>query len=141
MATELFVKKSQNVLMPVDQVNADVLDEIKNGEYKAVLIQPRNIQFHKKFFALVKVAYDAWEPEEVKYKDVVVQKNLERFRKDLTIMCGYFDTVVNIKNEVRLEAKSISFANIDDAEFSELYSRFIDVVLQKVLLLIVYSKD
>ena len=66
-------------------------------------------------------------------------KNKERFRKDIAILAGFFDSTVNLKGEVRLEAKSISFAQMDEIEFEALYNQTINVILQSVLT--TYTRD
>jgi len=92
-----------------------------------------NIGHHRKFFTLIDVAFDAWDCPAVEYKGESVQKNRDRFRKDLTIMSGFGYPVVNLSGEVRYEAKSINFSKMDQDEFERLYSHAVDVILTKVL--------
>jgi hypothetical protein len=133
MAT-LYLRKLYDKFIPVDLVSAEAMEKMPpNTEFKAELTRPRNLGFHKKFFALVNVAFDAWEMPVNEYKGVQIEKNLDRFRKDLLIMAGYGYPVVNIKGDVRFEAESMSFGSMGQDEFEALYSRVIDVVLQKVL--------
>lgn len=134
MATEFFARKLYQSLVPSDFDGAEAMEKLKpSGIYKIVVSQPRNLLFHRKFFALLNAAYKAWEAPELEHRGVKVTKNIERFRKDVIILCGYYDTVVNIDGELRLEAKSISFANMDQVEFDRLYSKAIDVILGKIL--------
>jgi gamma-glutamyl phosphate reductase len=50
-------------------------------------------------------------------------------RHDLTIVCGYYNEHVNkITGEIVKKADSISFANMDDIQFSELYEKTKDVI-------------
>ncbi len=95
----------------------------------------RNPWFHRKMFKLFSLAFEAWEPNRVRqrYKGMPVQKNFDRFRKDVTIAAGFYDQTFNLKGEMELEAKSLSFANMDDAEFEKVYSAVLDVLLQGVL--------
>ena len=83
---------------------------------------------------MLNIGFDAWEPPELEYKGLLAQKSFERFRKDVTIAAGFYDVNVNLKGEVRAEAKSISFAKMEQHEFEEVYSKVADVLLQKVLL-------
>jgi len=134
MATELILRKLHSTFVPVDEATLDAMESIRpNAEVKAVITQPRNIAFHRKLFALLKVAFDAWEAPELEYKGQKVVKNFDNFRRDLTILAGFYETYVNVKGEVRLAAKSLSFAKMDETEFEQLYNRFIDVILQKIL--------
>lgn len=139
MAT-VILSNSHGSLIPVDQAGFEFIDTLSPGkQVKCVITQPRNLGFHRKFFALLDVAFDAWEAPALVHKGVIVEKNRERFRKDLTILCGHYETVVNINGELRLEAKSISFSSMDEKDFGALYSTAIDAILGKVLK--DYTKD
>ena len=97
-------------------------------------VKPRNNQFLKKFFAMLDVGYEAWEtPDGVGYKGMKIEKNRERFRKDCIILAGYFHLVYDINGEEKAVADSISFAEMDEMKFEELYSKVIDVLLGKVM--------
>ena len=106
-----------------------------SGEFKQI----RNYPFLKKYMALMNIGYDAFEPEIAEYKGQVVEKNFDRFRHDITIMAGYYTFTTDINGEVKAVAKSISFGNMSEEEFSALYSKTIDVLLRKVLT--GYTKD
>jgi hypothetical protein len=131
----VLMKSSSDVLIPYDEGAAEFVRKMKTGElahadYKRV----RNYKFHKKYFALIKFAFDQWEPKDnLQYLGQPVLKNIKRFRKDVAILCGFFETTVNLKGEIRLEAKSISFSQMDEIEFEELYQATISVVLARIL--------
>lgn len=133
--TEIVLMKSANVLVPYDEAAADFIQKMKLGElahsdFKRV----RNYRFHKKYFALVSFAFDQWEPQDgLTYQGQPVMKNKKRFRQDVAILAGFFESTVNLKGEVRLEARSISFAQMDEIEFEALYNATINVILSKVL--------
>jgi hypothetical protein len=95
---------------------------------------PRNPKFHRKFFALLNVGFDAWQPNRKRksYKGKAMQKNFEQFREDVTILAGWYEQTFNIRGEMVLRAKSVSFTKMDDAEFEKLYSAIIDVLLRDV---------
>lgn len=132
--TIIYVRKLYSSFVPVDEVSANAMEAMPpNTEFKAELTRPRNYKFHKKFFTLLDVAFEAWNGPVVEYKGQLVRKNLKRFRKDITILCGHYEIVVNLNGDIRKEAKSISFANMDQDEFEALYSTAIDVILGKVL--------
>ena len=80
----------------------------------------RNYKFHKKLFALLNLVFENQE----------VYNNLEHLRKDLTISAGYYDIRHNFEGVEIYEPKSISFAQMDEIEFSEFYNRIIDVVIK-----------
>lgn len=122
------------VLIPADEQAAQVIERWRMGDgVRARVSRMRNVHFHRKFFALLRVAFDAWEPEPCEYRGVAAVKNFERFRKDILILAGFADPVVNLKGEVRMEPKSIGFAAMDEDEFQQVYDKVADVILQKVL--------
>lgn len=131
------------VLLPADETSAKFVGKlIKNDVITSDFVKPRNYRFHKKWFALVKFAFDHWKPsslEDSRWKDVVPEKSFDRFRKDLIILCGMFNAVYRIDGSVRIEAKSISFAKMDEEEFKELWNITSKVILEHVLTN--YTKD
>lgn len=134
------VKTSQGLRGATDEDHAAWLkfkawlESLEPGEFVRMgYVKPRNIKFHRKFFAMLKVGFDAWEPRRKKWRGMPVQKNFNRFRKDVTIAAGFYEIVATASGGVRHEAKSISFAAMDDTEFETVYSAVADVLLQGVL--------
>ncbi len=130
------VRQPGGMLAPATDEDAEALRKIKAGAAVRVEVrQIRNYKFLQKYMTLVKYAFDIWQetvPAQ-EYRGVPVQPNLKRFRSDLTIMAGHYDPVFNARGELRLEAKSVSFANMSEDDFEALYSSTINVVLQKIL--------
>jgi len=133
--TQLSLMKLQgNVLIPHDPDSIAMVESLKIGALiGADFKKTRNPQFHKKYMVLLTFAYEQWEPAEIVYKEQVAEKNFDKFRKDIAILAGYGYPVINIKGEVRYEAKSISFANMDENEFAGLYSNTINVIMKHIL--------
>lgn len=130
----LFIKTPQGSFVPFDEDQAEACKRFKVGStIRANVSAMRNYKFHKKFFSMLDVGFDAWEPPETEHRGLPVQKNKERFRKDCIIAAGFYEPVANINGDVRAEAKSISFASMDDEEFERVYSAVADVILQRVL--------
>lgn len=94
----------------------------------------RNYEFLKKFMALMKVGFDFWAERQPQqdFKGMPVLPEFDRFRKDVTIMAGYFTPVWNIKGEMRVEAESISFANMSEDRFQRLFDAVLKVLLSKI---------
>lgn len=127
------IKRNDDYFVPATAIDKEAVKNIKNGEaINCKFTKKRNLPFHRKFFALIKVAYDAFEAPVLEYKGMPVGKNLERFRKELIILAGYYESHVSIKGEVRLDAKSIAFGSMGDETFEDLYSDVIDVILKYV---------
>jgi len=115
---EIFLVKRHGILMPSSESDSEKLATLTEGEtIRADIKRPRNVAFHRKYFALLDVLFNIFEPVvsgEKWYGGVQPIKNRERFRKDIAIATGHYTLVVNIKNEVRAEADSISFASMDE---------------------------
>ncbi|HQR22944.1 MAG TPA: DUF1367 family protein [Burkholderiaceae bacterium] len=128
------IKMPGNVWRPANDESAEEMDKFKLGSVATFECKrTRNYKFLKKFFAMLNLGFDAWEPPKVEYRGQVAVKNRERFRKDCLVMAGFFDVVVNLRGETRVEAKSISFGSMEEAEFEKVYSAVADVLLQRVL--------
>ena len=102
---------------------------------KLEAVIPRNGKFHRKFFALLGVGFDAWNPgrKRKQYKGMAVTKNFEQFREDIIILAGFYEQSFDLKGRLTLRAKSISFAAMDGVEFENLYGAVADVLLREVL--------
>lgn len=130
---EILLKKIDNALYPIDDEGAQWLFQCKNGQVvKAKISKPRNIGHHRKYFALLNLAYDSWNPE-VEYKGEIIQKNFDTFRENIQILAGYGDLTFNLNGEPRYRSRSISFGSMSPEDFEKLYSSVINVILQKVL--------
>lgn len=134
--TELVLVKhsASGLLLPDDVDTSDFIKKLKDGAIiRADFKKMRNPAFHRKYYALLNFAYENWEPTAQTYKDQVVEKNFDRFRKDIAILAGFYTVVVNIKGEPRYEAKSISFASMDEVEFEKLFQSTITVIMKHIL--------
>jgi hypothetical protein len=132
--TTLFIRKLYDTFVPVDEASMDAFERLKPNEvYKAEITKPRNIEYHKRFFALLNMAYKNYEQPEIFHNGIRVFRSFERFRSDVIISCGYWDLGLNKNNKVIQIAKSISFAKMEQVEFEELFSKAIDVILHEYL--------
>lgn len=130
----IYLVKTASGLKLGDDESEEIIDKLPvDTVLKCEISIPRNYEFHKKYFALLDVAFDAWDSGEPTYQGQVVLKEKERFRKDIQILAGYGYPVVNIKGDVRFESKSISFGSMEQPDFEKLYSAVINVILAKVL--------
>ncbi len=99
------------------------------------IVFPRNSKFHRKFFALLQVGFESWDPgrKHKTHKGIPVTKNFEQFREDVTILAGFYEQTFDLSGQMKLKAKSIKFSKMDDAEFEQVYSAVADVLLTHVL--------
>lgn len=136
MSEVILTKTPSGHLMPIDAANAQELDRFKVGQaIRCEVKRVRNYPFHKRWFALAKYAFDIWSETmpRMEYRGQQVQANFDRFRKDLTILAGFYEPVFNVRGEMRVEPKSLSFASMDQTEFEAVYSASINAVLAHIL--------
>lgn len=133
--TELLFQKGSTGLVPACEEASQWLSKKKLGA--TILVEPREMRngaFFKKWWALVKLGYDHWSEFAVtiEYRGKPVLPNFERFRKDVTILAGFYHAVVNLKGEVRIEADSLKWASMSEETFTKLYDATIQVFLTRI---------
>tara|TARA_R110000851_G_C13021638_1_gene560231 strand:+ start:678 stop:1262 length:585 start_codon:yes stop_codon:yes gene_type:complete len=169
-----FIKQSGGLTPHTDHdkeiFNKWKLGAVVCGDFKQV----RNPRFHRKFFALLNLTFDYYEPssgvltadekriakkifmlldnhnnqngffinfgrefmksesQERRASIEAIEKAFNPFRKWLIVEAGYYDETF-VPGGTMKEAKSISFAKMDDMEFSQLYKAVFDVCWRFVL--------
>lgn len=131
MADAFFIKVSSTTLVAASDHDTELLKHIKQGQpTRLIFKRVRNYEFHKKFFALLNLAFDYWEPDP---GNQVGEKNFEQFRADVIILAGFYEQYVRLDGSTRVVPKSISFANMSEDEFEKLYEKVIDVIIKYAL--------
>lgn len=121
-------------LVPWDQEARDWLDKVKVGRAVAIdVVLPRNLGFHRKFFAMLNVAYENHEWPEIETKWGRVRTNFEAFRKYVTVKGGHYTVELLPNGQIKAEPKSISWNKMDQDDFEKLYSDVLDVILAEFL--------
>ena len=114
--------KTEKGLTPLYNSGYDSYQKLKIGwEGEVTFVQKRNYLFHKKYMALINMAFQNQE----KFN------NVTHYRKYLTCKAGFY-TAYETDKGTFIEADSISFASMDELEFSDLYSKMIDVIIQEI---------
>mgnify|MGYP003609594165 CR=1 FL=1 len=110
---KILVQKHPRGLLPVYDSDLENYSKIAIGEeFEIEYTKKRNLKFHKKFFALLKLCFENQNDYRI----------LDDLRRDLIITSGRYDEVVNkITGEVYKIAHSISFAKMGEIEFNILY--------------------
>ncbi len=136
---DVYLVKKLGSLCPATDDDTEKLQSVKSGQMVlAKITRPRNAAFHRKYMALLNAAFGMWEPKEnsiTTIGGILVRpaKNFDRFRKDIAIATGNYDMVITTDGDMIAEARSISFAKMDEDDFAELYSMTIDYILEKVV--------
>lgn len=134
MTEIVLMKAAAGVLVAADQQSVDQIAKLKIGAGITVKYKrANNLAFHRKIFSLANFAYETWEPESQQYKGMLVAKNFDQFRDDITILAGFYTTAVRLDGSIRFIARSWAFDSMEDEEKERLYNGIINVVLAKIL--------
>src|SRR5512147_754375 len=125
----MYVQNTEAGLLPLYDSDDFEKRKLKIGtDYKVEIKKARNYQFHKKYFALIKLA---WLTMPEKFDSQYPHP--ENLRKALQIEAGYFETSYTLDGTQLIESKSIAFDELDEYGFQELYNKVLDVILKWIL--------
>lgn len=128
--SEIFLRKAGDGLFPADEFAEDEVGKIRRGDVVlCTFTRPRNVMFHRKFFALLRFGFEHWQPN-LRHGGAQVEKSFSQFRREVTIQAGYFRQVFTIGGNFTLEPESISFSSMSEGKFESLYTNAIDVILK-----------
>lgn len=129
----LFMRSMAGALVPLNEPAVEWMKTLLPGQVvSAPWRRVRNWRFHRKFFALLRFAFQYWEPPVTEYKGHAVAKSFRQFRNDVMILSGHFRVVARLDGSVRLEPVSISFAQMDDQKFEVVYQDVFNVIWDRV---------
>lgn len=128
---DIFCRVTPYGLVPVYGSDCDLKQRLHVGStVRCRVTLPRNYEFHKKFFALVRLTYDNLPLPLVERWNVhSTDDMLRRFKRDL----GYYQSSFNELGEREIDYKSISFAAMDQSEFEKFYEDCVNLVLHKYI--------
>ena len=125
MKANFIVMENGQGLMTMDSSSERIFKKHPPGTVISCEVKEfRNYAFHKKWFAMVKFAYDHYSAE---------FKSFDTFRNEITIMAGHFEVVASLgSNSVKKIPKSISFGSMSEEEFERFYSDSINAILKAI---------
>lgn len=125
-----FIKQPGGVLVPADDREAERLTRVKTGDALVAEIKlTRNGGFHRKVFAFFNFCFEHYSPQHDLKAD---QAQFDGFRKDLTILAGYYDQYTRLNGEVRIEAKSLAYDSMTQEEFEQCYVALTNAAMKHV---------
>lgn len=134
MADCFLTRTMSGTMAPADSETAAYIAKLKLGQgVKAKFTKARDILKHRRAFALFNFAFDMWDAPQLEYNGCQVAKDFDRFRKDVTILAGFYHAVTNFKGEVRLEADSLAFDSMGQDRFEAVYKAVLGVVWDRIL--------
>ena len=115
---KIYCKKINGHLVPESEL------KIKEGEWVQVEIKkPRNIYFHRKYFAMLNIVLD----NQTKYA------NVNDLLTEIKLRLGHYQEYIDHQGRLIYVPRSISFAAMDDLEFQKFYSKTIRAILANVV--------
>jgi hypothetical protein len=127
------MKQPGGLLLPAFDTEAERLEKFKTGFiYPVEIKQSRNPGFHGKAFSFLQFCFEHWSADKTDARFKTSAAQFDTFRKNLTVLAGYKDVTFTIDGRLRVDAKSLAFNNMDQAEFEECYSALINAALVHV---------
>lgn len=122
---KFLVTNTPRGLVPLGDDDFEEKKKLKLGQTYSVEVKvARNVDFHRKYFALIAYAWEFLNEQET-----ATFKSKDNFRKYLEISAGHCDVIFHPRLQEFVEIpKSISFGKMDNTAFSELYERVKDVI-------------
>lgn len=128
---KLLLLNTSQGLKPCYDNDYEERKKLKIGEtYLADVKKPRNLQFHRKYFALVNCAWEYQNERVIEH----FHHSVEAFRKTVEIAAGWFEPIYLMsKKEWSQAPRSVAFDKMDELEFRELYDNVKRVLFQTFL--------
>ncbi len=124
------IKLAGGSFHPYNDMEQDKTIRFKTNELYTVEVKhTRNYEYHKRVFAFLNFCFAHWSCDR-DFLDLHAQFN--RFRNQLTVLAGYRVELYNINGEVRVEAKSISYSGMEQAEFEQFYHALVNAALKHI---------
>ena len=119
---KLLVKNTLQGLVPLYPSDYDQKRKLRLGtDYEVEIKNPRNVGFHRKFFALLNIGHE----------NTQLDMPMDAYRRYITIKAGYYNAYQTPKG-LYYDAKSISFASMTQDEFEDVYSRVLDKIIEDI---------
>lgn len=130
MTMDILCRVTATGLVPMYDSDYDEKQRLSEGDTVLCTIRkPRNYEFHKKFFALVRLTFDNLPERLVRMLNIHSEESmLDNIKLDL----GLYTIVWHARRPV-LKLGSISFAKMDETAFQQFYNRCIDIILTNYL--------
>lgn len=120
--------KHEGVFKAADYDSEEAVKKISEGETIACKsVDQRNARLHRKYFALIQLAWDNL-PE--KFDGYFGTR--EDFRKELTKLAGFYNEYKDFHGNTVKQARSIAYRNMSQEDFEVLYTKTVDLVCRLI---------
>lgn len=127
------IKSAGGAFVPLDDEQAEALKKFRNGEqYEIEIKLSRNPQFHRKVFAFFKFCFECWSGSHSDLEFQDEQAQFDTFRKHLTVLAGFKVITYKLDGSFKVEAESLSYANMEQERFEQVYKALINAAIKHV---------
>jgi hypothetical protein len=121
---EFHLIKHNGVFKAADHDSENAVKKISEGGIiRAKSVDQRNAKLHRKYFVLIRLA---WQNLPEKFDGYFGTKT--DLRKELTKLAGFYDERKDFHGNTVKEARSIAYDNMSSEEFEKLYEATVDLV-------------
>lgn len=126
------IKEPGGIFRPASDLEHDKTTKFKSNNYYDVEVKlSRNPSFHGKVFQFFNFCFEHWKCDREFLNEA---GQFDVFRKNLTCLAGYYDEFYNMKGEVRIESKSLSFGSMTQEEFEKCYLALTNAAMKHIFL-------
>ena len=128
---DIYCRVTPHGLVPLYDSDYELARKLRVGSTVRCRVSlPRNYEFHKKFFALLRLTYDNLPcPLVERWHIHSLDDMLRRFKYDL----GYYQATYNDDGEREIEYRSISFSQMDQTAFERFYDDCVNLVMYRYI--------
>lgn len=122
---KIYCRVTQQGLLPLYGSDYDERKRLKEGDEVLVEIKrARNVKFHKKYFALLRLTLDNLPDQVIEQYRLYSPEDLNKLVK---YFLGYAD-LVSVGELHYLQERSIAFDKMDESEFETFYKRAVQLI-------------
>ena len=127
---DFYCRVTAEGLVPLDDMDWELKKKLGLGtDVRVHVTIPRNIKFHRKFFALLTLTVENL-PETLQKETNIF--SVEALLAAVKIDMGYYD-IVKVAGRNIVKLRSISFAKMDEQQFSRFYDLAVTDILSNYL--------
>ena len=127
---KILLQNTSRGLIPMYDSDFEEKKKLKIGQvYSCEIKHPRNPLFHRKFFAMIRMAHHNL-PEHLQS----IYPTEEKLRKSLLVMAGFCEVGYTMDGIEILTPASISYSSMDNNKFQSVYNGILDVLLKYVFI-------
>lgn len=120
--------KTKAGFIPADDDDRDAIKSIEHGEViECESSDKRNAKHHRKFMAMIKLCWENM-PEHLDGRFPTP----DDLRYELTRRAGFYTSYVDFKGNTVYRPESISFSNMGQNRFHDVYDRVLDVACREL---------